>query len=138
MRFKVLWIAGLMLAAGGMLSPSIAHGGMTITSSSVYVNVYNSSGGAGDSFSGNSFPTSQLVDATDGDFYSRMQADYSQSGGGATLSYDFSQKRSGDYYDYAQGYTGIFAFTVDANTTYSLSGNYDVTDVTSAVAGQAL
>ena len=120
-----------------MLSPNAADGGMIITSNSLTAELINnpSFGAKSVTYNGTSIPTSHLVDATAGDFYSRIQVDYTASGGGETLSHKFFQKRDGDFGDNSQGFASEMLFTVDANTTYSLSGKFDVTDVTSSSPG---
>lgn len=132
MKFKVLWIAGLMLAGTGFVPPDAAQGAMVISDNYNYARLNNPSGSSTtDTFSSTSFPTSHLVNAAGGDFYSRIQVDYAQSGGGETLSSDITQKRDGDVYDYSHEYS-YTDFTVTANTTYNLSGYYNVHDVTSS------
>ena len=132
MKFKILWIAGLMLAGTGFVTPDAAQGAMVISSNSNYAWLQNPSGGdTTDTFSSTSFPTSHLVDATEGDFYSRFRVDYAQSGGGETLSSDLTQRKDGGENIVSYGFSDT-EFTVTANTTYNLSGYYNVLDVTSS------
>jgi hypothetical protein len=79
-----------------------------------------------------SIPSSQLLEVTQGEYYSRIQTDYTESGDGVTLLNTLNQKRSGLYNDLTQGYNAYMYFTVDINSTYALSGAYGVTDVSTA------
>lgn len=132
MKFKVLWIAGLMLAGTEFVTPNTAHAGMVIASNGNYADLKRLSGGyATDHFSSTSFPTSHLVDATGGEFYSRIQVDYAQSGEGETLSSDLTQRKDGEIDDFSSGASRT-SFAVTANTNYYLSGDYNVQDMTSS------
>ena len=121
----------LSLAAISVLSQASA---VTISSNSV--EAYNTTSGTtvSDSFTGTSISTSVLVDATSStnDYWSRTQVDYTGSGGLATFSNDFDHKRGGIYMELSQSYADVLVFTVAFNTTYDLSGYYNVDDVTGA------
>ena len=131
----------LSLAAISVLSQASA---VTIESSEVEVINFTDSFRVevNKSLTGYSIPTSKSADATSesGDYYSRIQIDFTGYGDQVTLSYTIDQKRDGPHYDDAGepgdwGYSigwGFVAFRVDSNTTYELSGFYDVEDVNAA------
>lgn len=122
-----------LVATAACFVLSVAAHAITITSNNVYASVNSSDGSADGHFYGTSIPTSLLIDATAGEFYSRMQIDYFGSGNQVTLLTTFDQKRSGDvYHAFADGNDATMYFTADANTTYSLSGAYSSTGVSSA------
>ena len=124
MKKEILAIAGLVLATTGFLLPNAALGGMVFTSS---VTAYLENQPPVDiDFTATSFPTSQLVDATAGDYYSQVLVDYTQSGEGGSFSNDILQRRNGLVPDESRG-DSIMTFTVGTDSTYNLSGYYDVT-----------
>lgn len=95
------------------------------------------SGGQSDSFSGTAIPTSQLLTATDGTAYSKTQIDYSAGGSWTTMSYALDQQRPGAFISRGQSFNQYLTFSVDVDSTYDLSGDYTVTDVTTD-SGQVL
>ncbi len=105
---------------------------ITITSNDVYVlatDGYDLS--ASDRFTGTSFPTSHLLDATAGTYHSRAQIDYTQNSVGATLNSTITMEREGTRLSHVQASTTMH-FTVDADTTYDLFGSFDATDVSTS------
>lgn len=101
---------------------------ITITSNNVVANLSFHSIAP---YTGTSIPGSVLLDNTFGGGYSRTQIDYLGSGNQATLSNTFTQSRLGNQGLFAEAYQSLY-FTADANTTYSLSGSYQATDLTTA------
>lgn len=129
MKFRACALAALGLASSTAAFAAV----VTITSNNAQVGVYDPSAGyAGDSFSGTGIPSSQLLSASAGSYYSKNQIDYSVSGGQTTLSNVLDQMRGGAIGGYAQGYEAFMWFTVDADTTYTLSGAYNVRDSSTA------
>ena len=114
----------LSLVLIGGLSQASA---VTISSNSVEAYNQTSDTLVSDFFTGTSIPTSVLVDATSSPdtYWSRTQVDYTGSGDQVTLSHAFDQKRSGSLGDESSS-SGELDFTVGSNTTYDLSGDYNV------------
>lgn len=135
MTFHGLLLAGATMGAAmlGLSSPKAAVGGAIILSNNVLaVDVNQEQQSDAVVFNGTSIPTSRLVEASAGSSYSRIQVDYTASASGTTFSNDLSQRRDGDFFAFTNGLDNSMLFTVDANTSYSLFGFYDVTDVSSA------
>ena len=133
MKLHAQTIAGMLLTAASVTSPNTAHAAIIISSNLVSTNVRNvTSSGDVDSYNANTPPVSHLLDATAGGFFSRIQVDYSQSASGATLSNNLTQRRDGVWGAWAIGYDNSMLFTVDATTTYDISGSYSVIAVSDA------
>lgn len=127
-RFAVS-LAILVLVNGLMFSNS-ALGSVeaTITLNDVHAVVRDNGVTVNEHYTDTTIPANFLLEAATGDYYSNVLIDYSKSGGQTVLSYDTDQNRSGTQYDYASAIDKRLKFTVDTDTTYALSGWYDVTD----------
>lgn len=129
--FSLAASLGLMLAAFAVSASPI-----TITSS--YIGAYSYDGAAGDD---NDVDTSvafgaRSLLAVDGGNSSSTNINWVDTGSGALLDYDMSHVRTGAYLSYSQSFQSTLTFTANVDTTYAISGQYDVDDVTTA--GRAL
>ena len=111
----------LSLAVIGALSQASA-----VTFNYVVSKVYNGSVSKDNTFTGTTIPALIELEATlSPGYYSKTQVDYTDSGSEVTFETSFNHKRFG----YPEGYSqsrGILQFTVASDTTYELSGNYNV------------
>ena len=119
-----------LIMVGGLSQASA----ITITSNSVEVRNRTSEAIVADSFTGTSIPTSVFLDATSssGAYWSRIRVDYTGSGDQVTISNAFNHKRDGTYGDFSNSVGNTMCFTVGSNTTYDLSGFYNVNDESAA------
>ncbi|HWA24846.1 MAG TPA: hypothetical protein VG734_04155 [Lacunisphaera sp.] len=121
-----------LAALAAFCHAAIGATALTINSNNVNVYLQSAAGVGGSSFNGTAIPTSQNLDITLGAYYTRTQIDYSGSGDNVTLLNTFDQKRSGNLYDYGRGYDAYMIFTAAGSATYSLSGAFGATDVSTA------
>lgn len=121
-----------LLALAVSCAATVVASAVTLTSNNVVVSVDSTAGAGSSTFNGTSIPTSHLLDATVGAYYSRTRVDYTGSGDNVTLMSTLNQKRSGDFLDISRGLNSALYFTVAANSSYTLSGAYSAVDVTTA------
>jgi len=74
------------------------------------------------------FPTSQLINGFNGEFFSKTQIEFSGSTNQVTLLSTIDQKRRGSVNDRAISGMSV-SFLAETNSTFSISGAYDVTDI---------
>lgn len=123
-------ILALLAFASYCASPAAASA-ITITSNYNLVQVGRYGTFSSDLFTGMSIPSSHLLDATRGEYYSRNQISYTGSGNQVTLLNEFSQERDGQMDSFSVS-LGKVRFTAVANSTFSLSGIYSASHVTTA------
>ena len=125
---QVLFSAVLLAVVAVCTAPADAS---IVTISSNYVVAEANDGFASnyDIFSGTSIPTSTPLSAVAGAASSDVDIHYYTLGGQTILNNQFDFVRTGDYASYSYIYNGSTHFSVDADTTYDLSGFIDVTDV---------
>ena len=126
--------AGLVLGLSAIaLTPAPSVAGVIISANDTVVQAGNdSSGDTSNSFTGTTIPTSQTLSISYAGNSSAIGINYSTGGGSTTLSGTVTQSRSGALGSIASGFQGQIEFTVTAPSTYAFSGNYNVTDVTTA------
>jgi hypothetical protein len=93
-----------------------------------WVNDIDSSPVVQNVFSGTTIPTSISLDAVEGAVTSENNIEFSATGGQTELALDIDHSRPGTPFSLART-LGFVRFTAAANTSYELSGNYDVNDV---------
>ena len=120
-----------LVTAIACFTGAIAVHAITITSNSIVSISSSSAGNANSSFTGTGIPNSQLLNPTTGAYYTRTQIDYTGTGNQVSLLNSFDDKRSGLVFNYSST-EGQMNFTADANTTYSLSGEFKASDASTA------
>lgn len=108
-----------------------SHAGIiTINSSNnrVSANDVNFSGSDTQTEGSTAIPTNTLISATEGASTISTAISYNIVNGQTILRFDFDQTRSGRFDSYAQAILDFMFFTVDSDTTYSLSGEYALSD----------
>jgi hypothetical protein len=119
----VATIASLMMIAQANASP------ITITSSNFYAISWDGISGSNVATDNSTTFGSRTVTATDGGSTSTTSINWTDTGTGALLDFNFDQTRTGAFNSYAQAHESSLYFTVNADTTYSLSGMFSATDV---------
>lgn len=128
MRFSKSLVAAAVLALGGASSLSA----FTITSGSFTARASDAIGAEGQQLLDSTLlPLSTSLTAVDGASSSTLTIDHQGSGDDVTLSFGLDQTRTGAFFSYSTGY-GYLTFTVSADTTYAISGNFAATDVNGA------
>jgi|GEM_PF-3590977 len=122
----VATLASLMMIAQANASP------ITITSSNIVVRANDAFLYSGIASDTSTTFGSRTITATDGGITSTTSINWTDTGTGALLDFDFDQTRTGAYGSIAQTYESSLNFTMgSADTTYSLSGMFSATDVDS-------
>lgn len=130
MKLDLLGLAGAAIALSmlGLCPQNTASGAVILTyNSAVGQAAHGTDPPTYDTYSETSLPASHLVNAIQESNYNRLQIDYTASGNNATFSQVISQGRDGNLSSYAL-HDSNMTFTVSENTTYSLSGNFQVED----------
>lgn len=105
---------------------------ITIDSSTIRAVATDGVGGSvNNSDSSLAFGSRSLL-AVDGTASSSTDSNWIDTGSGALFDFDLNHTRTGTYYSYAQTRESSLDFTANAATTYSVSGQYSVSDISSA------
>jgi MYXO-CTERM domain-containing protein len=70
--------------------------------------------------------------AVDGGSSSATDINWVDTGSGALFDFDMNHTRTGAHYSISESYASALYFTANENTTYNITGQYTVDDVTSA------
>lgn len=119
--------SGLLLASFATIAAPI-----TIDSSNMVVIAKDASGGSVTSSDANTAYGSRSLLAVDSAISSALDINWVDTGSGGLFDFDFNQSRDGTQYSYARNHNSAFNFTADSDTTYALSGQFSVTDVTTS------
>lgn len=133
---RTLPLVGCLLA----LAPCASRAAVNITLNSTAAFANDQSGGTVlTPFNGTTIPTTTPFDAIDGDSFSKNVADWSILGGQTILSFDLNHMRNGSKNTgggfQARTFVSTIRFGVSEDTTYDLSGFYNVTDVGASDSG---
>jgi hypothetical protein len=118
---KLLFIAAVATA---YCATSSALSALTIVDARFYATAWDGVGSADEQlFTSLAFPAGETILGAEGGNSASLAIGHAGSGDQATFSYAFDQLRQGAVDSLAQG-GGQVKFTVGADTTYALSGNY--------------
>lgn len=108
-----------------------AAGGVNIVYNDMLAEVSNGSSYQTDNFDsgGLTIPLNELIRAESDGFYSQVLVDYSIAGNAVTLSNTIRQSRDGSQDSYVQANSFSTIFQVTTDSTYDLSGFYQVFDL---------
>ncbi|MEQ9411144.1 MAG: PEP-CTERM sorting domain-containing protein [Fuerstiella sp.] len=122
--------ADVLLVLACLALSATANAGVLLTSNNVRAEFFSDGEADRDTYTGTGFPASHHVAVASGVgvVASEIQVDHNQTAGGETLSYAFDLHRTANELDFAQAANVDMSFTVDANTTYDLSGEFHVRD----------
>lgn len=133
MRRATLYLTLIAVAMSWLRGADAAV--VTITSNEVHTAQIYDNGGQGhydfDDYYGTTIPTTDfLLESSNlsADQYAKTTLNYSAAGGQTVLDAQFSFSRQGGQYDSSRTY-GVMSFTVDADTTYKITGNIAVDDI---------
>jgi len=115
-------------AAATYCVSTVAASPITIYSANALASLWGDGVYSNDEVTGLPFPTSQLINGSNGEFFSKTQIDFSGTTNQVTLLSTIDQKRRGDAYDYADSALYV-SFIAEANSGFNISGEYHVTDV---------
>lgn len=101
---------------------------ITITSSQVLSQAFDAiNPSVSNSFYGVDIPASEIVTATDGDSTAVTRLEWQNIGTETVaLDFKFDQSRAGAYQSYAKSRESVMKFTADVDSTYTLSGEYNM------------
>jgi hypothetical protein len=123
-----------LTASSLLLLVSFAANASPITITSSYIDSYADDQIAGfvsDLDSSGLFGSRSLL-AVDNGNSSATDINWVDTGSGALFDFDMNHTRTGALYSISETYAGSINFTANENTTYNITGQYTVDDVTSA------